>query len=126
MVKEYTTRYYVPAVRQDARMEQNHYQQARELAAWENKVRRGWPGLGLYVAGRRDGHFELGAGLDIRAWVRDDSLHPEDIHIDLVYGQVDSAADSQGIPQHTLPMKYTKGDQDGAYDYVIDTKIPVM
>jgi starch phosphorylase len=123
MVKEYTTRYYVPAIQQDGRMEQNHYQQARELAVWENKVRRAWPGLGLYVAGRRDGHFELGAELDIRAWVRDDSLHPEDIHVDLVYGQADSAADSQVIPQHTLPMTYTKREQDGAYRYDIHLEL---
>ena len=79
MVKEYTTRFYVPEIQRGICIEQNHYQQARELATWEDRIRRIWPGLGLYVSGLRDGHFDLGAGFDIQAWVRADNLHPEDI-----------------------------------------------
>ncbi|HEU0000708.1 MAG TPA: alpha-glucan family phosphorylase, partial [Ktedonobacteraceae bacterium] len=117
MVKEYTTRFYVPEIRRGICMEQNHYQQARELATWEDRIRRIWPGLGLYVSGLRDGHFDLGAGFDVHAWVRADNLHPEDISVDVVYDGLADGTDGHRVPPHTFPMAYTKREQDGAYRY---------
>jgi len=119
MVKEYTTRFYVPEIQRGICIEQNHYQQARELAAWEDRIRRIWPGLGVYVSGLRDGHFDLGAGFDIQAWVRADNLHPEDICVDVVYGELANSTDDHIVPQQTLPMIYTKREKDGAYRYDI-------
>ena len=117
MVKEYTTRFYVPEIRRGTCIEQNHYQQARELAAWEERIRRIWSGLGLHVSGLRDGHFNLGAGFDIHAWVRADNLYPEDISVDVVYGELATGTDGHHVPQQTVPMAYTKREQDGAYRY---------
>jgi glycogen phosphorylase len=114
MVKEYTTRFYVPEIQRGI---DHHFQQARELATWEDRIRRMWPGLGLYVSGLRDGHFDLGAGFDIHAWVRADNLHPDDIGIDVVYGELANSSDGHSVPQQTLPMAYTKREQDGAYRY---------
>src|SRR5207302_9383353 len=45
MVKEYTTRYYVPEIQQGMQIEKNRYEQARVLAAWKNKVKADWPRL---------------------------------------------------------------------------------
>ncbi len=119
MVKEYATRFYVPEIQRGICIEQNHYQQARELAAWEDRIRRMWPGLGLYVSGLRDGHFDLGAGFDIHTWVRADNLHPEDISVDVVYSELADGSDGHSVPPQTLPMAYTKREQDGAYRYDI-------
>jgi glycogen phosphorylase len=119
MVKAYATRFYVPEIQRGICIEQNHYQQARELAAWEDRIRRIWPGLGVYVSGLRDGHFDLGAGFDIHAWVRADNLHPEDICVDVVYGELANSTDGHIVPQQTLPMIYTKREKDGAYRYDI-------
>jgi len=119
MVKEYSTRFYVPEIQRGICIEQNHYQQARELAAWEDRIQRIWPGLGLYVSGPRDGHFDLRTGVDIHAWVRADNLHPEDVRVDLVYAELAKGTDGHSEPQQTLPMAYTKREQDGAYRYDI-------
>jgi glycogen phosphorylase len=117
MVKEYITRFSVPEMRRGICIEQNHYQQARKLAAWEERIRRIWPGLGLHVSGLRDGHFNLGAGFDIHAWVRVDNLYPEDIGVDVVYGELATGTDGHRVPPQTVPMAYTKREQDGAYRY---------
>ena len=119
MVKEYSTRFYVPEIQRGICIEQNHYQQARELAAWEDRIQRIWPGLGLYVSGPRDGHFDLRTGVDIHAWVRADNLHPEDVRVDLVYAELAKGTDGHSEPQQTLPMAFTKREQDGAYRYDI-------
>ncbi len=119
MVKEYTTRYYVPCIQQSMSIVQNHYERARTLAAWKEHIRQGWQSLELYVDGRRDGQLSLGEGVDVRAWVRMDHLRPEDICIELVYGEV---RNEHAIAEHALPMNYTKRELDGSYRYDIHLK----
>ncbi len=114
MVKEYTTRYYVPEIQQGMRIEENRYQQARVLAAWKGKIRQSWPSLELYVEGRRDGQLSLGEGVEVRAWVRAGKLRPEDLAVEIVYGET---TNEHVVPQHTLPMKYAQQEADGSYRY---------
>ncbi|HLG65454.1 MAG TPA: alpha-glucan family phosphorylase [Ktedonosporobacter sp.] len=114
MVKEYTTRYYIPAIQQNMQIVQNHYEQARTLAAWKERIRRQWHSLELYVDGRREGQLSLGEAIEVRAWVRVAELTPDDLCVELVYG---NAKDEQVVPEHTLPMSYTKRELDGSYRY---------
>ncbi len=114
MVKDYTTHYYVPDIQHSQHIEQNHYEQARTLAAWKERVRNAWGKLELYVNGQRDGQLSLGEGIDIKAWVRADSLTPEDLSVELVYGE---ANDESVLAQHSIPMNYSKRESDGSYRY---------
>jgi starch phosphorylase len=116
MVKDYTTRFYVPEIQHGMQIEQDRYSKARLLAEWKNKVRQGWHSLELYVEGRRDGQLSLGEGVDVRAWLRADNLRPEDFSVELVYGE---ASDDQVIPRYAVPMLYTKSELDGSYRYDI-------
>ena len=114
MVKEYTTRFYVPEMQQGMRVEQNNYEQARALAAWKERVKQGWQNLELYVTGNREGQLSLGESIDVRAWVRAGSLHPEDLAVELVYGE---AINDHALAQHVHPMEYIKQEGDGSYRY---------
>ncbi len=121
MVKDYTTRFYVPAMQQGMRIEQTHFDQARVLAKWKEKVRRAWPGLELYAEGQRDGQLSLGEGIEMHAWVRASDLRPEDLTVELVYGE---ASDDHVVAQHTLPMNYIKQEQDGSLRYELRLQPP--
>ncbi len=114
MVKEYTTRYYVPEIQQGTRVEATHYERERQLAAWKERVRAAWHGLELYVDGHREGQLSLGESIDIYAWVRAGGLSPEDLCVEMVYGKT---KDEIVIPQHILPMNYVKRENDGSYRY---------
>lgn len=114
MVKEYTTRYYVPQIEQSKRVGEDNYRQIRELAAWKERLQRSWNSLELYVDGRRDGQLSLGEGIDVHAWVRINEIRPDDLNVELVYGSVDN---EQVLPQYTLPMTYVKRELDGSYRY---------
>ncbi|HCI81727.1 MAG TPA: alpha-glucan phosphorylase [Ktedonobacter sp.] len=115
MVKEYTTCYYVPEMQQSMRIERNRYEQARSLADWKEHVRKGWNSLELYIEGQREGQLSLGEGIDVHAWVRANGLSPDDLNVELVYGD---ANDERGAnAQYTVPMSYTKRELDGSYRY---------
>src|SRR5207248_2094071 len=114
MVKEYTTRFYVPEILHGIEIEQNNYEKAHILAAWKEKVKQAWRGLEIYVSGQREGLLSLGEWIKVQAWVRADKLIPEDLSVELVYGE---ASDDQVIPKYTLPMEYIKRENDGSYLY---------
>ncbi|GAC1653466.1 MAG: alpha-glucan family phosphorylase [Ktedonobacteraceae bacterium] len=114
MVKDYTTCYYVPEIRQSQHVEQNHYKSARTLANWKERIRNSWGRLELYVDGQRDGQLSLGEDINVKAWVRADGLTPEDLSVELVYGE---ANDESVLAQHSIPMNYSKRELDGSYRY---------
>jgi len=116
MVKEYTSRFYVPEIQQGRQIEQKGYERARTLAAWKSKVQQAWPGLELYVDGRRDGQLSLGEGITVRAWVKVQTLTPDDLHVELVYGE---EKDEHISSPHKLPMGYVRQEEDGSYRYEI-------
>ena len=119
MVKEYTDHYYVPAIQQGQQIEQSRFEKARTLANWKEKIRKNWDSVQLYVDGRRDGQLSLGEGFEVRAWVRANQLRPDDLRVELVYGE---ASDDHVTPQHTLPMQYAAQEPDGAYRYDLRLK----
>ncbi len=119
MVKEYTTRYYVPEIQQDMLVEQNHYERERALAHWKERINQSWNKLELYVDGRRDGQLSLGDGFDVHAWVRTTDLSPDDLLVELVYGE---AKDETASAQFVLPMHYAKREHDGSYRYDVQLK----
>ncbi len=114
MLKEYTTRFYVPEIQQSQQVEQKRYEKARVLAAWKNKVQQAWPDLELYVDGRRDGQLSLGEGVNVRAWVKVPKLTPDDLNVELVYGE---EKDEHVTVSRKLPMNYIRQEQDGSYRY---------
>jgi starch phosphorylase len=121
MIKEYTTRFYVPEIQQGEQVEQNHYEHARTLATWKEHIRHGWEKLELYVDGKREGQLSLGESVDIRAWIRMSELKPDDLSVELVYGTV---KDELAEAQHTLPMAYIRRELDGSYRYEIHLQPP--
>ena len=119
MVKEYTTNFYIPAIQNGLQIAQNNYEQARVLAKWKEQIRQAWGNLAVYVNARRDGQLSLGEAIDVRTWIRADKLRPEDLSVELVYGD---EKDDLVIPRFALPMKYIKQEQDGSYRYEIRLK----
>jgi starch phosphorylase len=116
MIKDYTTHYYVPEIRQSIQIEQNRFERERRLAAWKERIRQSWSRVELYVEGRREGQLSLGEGINVHAWVRTDGLTPNDLSVELVYGDI---KDELATAQYNLPMTYTKREQDGSYRYDI-------
>jgi starch phosphorylase len=114
MVKEYTTRYYVPEIQQGVRIEQKQFERARVLANWKTKVMQAWPGVEIYVDARRDGQLSLGESIEVHAWIKTQKLTPDDLSVELVYGNEHA---DQPEAQEKLFLNYIRQELDGSYRY---------
>ncbi len=88
MVRDYVTQYYEPAAVGTNTMTADEANPARELAAWKQHVRAGWPEVQVRLA---DDGSDLGAGAagetrNVVVELEHGSLAPDDIAVQLLHG----------------------------------------
>jgi starch phosphorylase len=120
MLKEYVTKYYLPAGALGARTGQNRFAGARSLADWEAKVRAGWPAVSLTAIGPAQAETSVGKPLKVEAILCPGPLSPDDLAVELVYGRP-AAGNLQDAA--TVPMKLVRG-RDAERHYVVAFNLP--
>jgi starch phosphorylase len=106
MVGEYVERLYVPAAANEKRLSADDYRDARELAAWKDRVRSAWPGVNVahVDAGGLDAVPQVGDQLRVRALVHLNGLRPDDVEVQLVYGRSYDSEDLTGVHYERLEL----------------------
>jgi starch phosphorylase len=91
MVRDYVRELYAPAAG-NARLLNSDYAGAAALAAWKKKVKAAWPSVKVeHVESSGVGDAaEVGAELNVRAFVCLGDLAPDDVHVQVVHGKIDS------------------------------------
>jgi starch phosphorylase len=113
MLKEYVSKFYLPAGVLGRRVDGPSYAGARALAAWEARVRAGWDQVSLTAAGPISGEMSVGKPLEVRATLQPGPLSPGDLAVELVFGQM---ADDDLSAATVIPMRPLGGA--GAHAYV--------
>jgi starch phosphorylase len=114
MVKEYTESLYLPALAIGRRIDADNYRLARELIAWEERVRENWRYVSLHVEGPRDGQIQLGQPITLTALASLGALTPEDVRVELVYAQDD---DGEVRGRCVVAMERKGRAEHGVYRY---------
>ncbi|ARJ04859.1 alpha-1,4 glucan phosphorylase [Cnuibacter physcomitrellae] len=93
MVRQYVERLYAPATVAEEQMTSDDYEHARELSAWKERIRAGWPGVAVVhvESGGLDETPQVGEELHVRAQVQLGELSPDDVSVEVVYGHATSA-----------------------------------
>jgi starch phosphorylase len=91
MVRDYVRTLYAPAA-VNSRELNSDYTGAAELAAWKKKVRTEWPNVRVeHVESSGVGDApEVGNTLSVRSFVSLGDLAPDDVHVQVVHGKIDS------------------------------------
>jgi glycogen phosphorylase len=114
MVKEYTTRYYVPAASTGARFAAENFSVAREVALWKARMRQRW--ASLHVEGELVGSNQADVGepvlVQARLWLN--GLPAEAVAVEVVAG-IQGKSGELVAPQ-VVPMQQT-GEENGALLY---------
>ena len=120
MLKDYVTDFYLPCATLGATLSADTYAQAKTLAAWEARVKAAWPQVSIVATGPSGTQTTVGQPVAVSAQLRPGALTPDDLAVELVYGQ-----QKEGKLQTAaaLPMQLM-GSQDGVYHYEASEAFP--
>ena len=112
MVGEYMNRFYLPATERVMRLQENSFERARRLAAWQAKVRQAWPQLAVTRIEHDDtSNLRVGVTFRVRVQVQLGALSPDDLAVDLYLGRLDSHGELTDV--RPLPMRPAGPTSDG-------------
>jgi|HubBroStandDraft_1064217.scaffolds.fasta_scaffold04091_6 starch phosphorylase len=87
MVREYSKRFYVPAIKLSHKLTDSDLAAAKSLTAWKDRVRQAWPGVAVREI-RLDSRDEVAVGepIQVSATVQLGALAPDDVAVELYHG----------------------------------------
>jgi starch phosphorylase len=116
MVRQYTARFYVPAIGLTHKLHDHDLAAAKALTQWKDRVRGAWQGVKVEDV-RLESRDEVAVGEPIKvgATVRLGSLTPADVAVELYYGPT---AGGHEIAEGTI-VRMSAGDRagDGVWRY---------
>jgi len=120
MVKDYTTKFYIPANRARERLMANDGEGAEKLAAWRKKIAKHWATVSL-KGEEVDSEAKVRAGesIPVRVRAKLGSLKPDDVSVQVYYGRYDW----QGEIVDGATMELSVEGRDGNY-YIFSGNIP--
>ncbi len=116
-VKDYTNQLYVPAQNGSTRFTANHYEQARAVAAWKNRVRGAWNNVAVDAQTIQATSTHVGNSLTVVAHIRLMALDPKEVRVELVTGTEENG---QLRHPHVRPMELKSALGDGIYRYELN------
>jgi starch phosphorylase len=121
MVRQYTSRFYVPAIRLTHKLTDNNLAAARALTAWKDRVRDAWHAVALEDI-RVESTTEVAVGEAVRVSVRVrlGNLTPEDVAVELYHGQTHGAHE---IAKGSI-VRMRAGEREGDSTWRFKGEIP--
>ena len=87
MVGDYVRHLYAPAAQSSRALAAGRFRAARELADWKERVRERWPAVQIEHVEADGAEPNLGAVLNVRVTAALGGLSPDDVCVEVVYGQ---------------------------------------
>lgn len=111
MVRQYVESLYQPAAEAGRAVSADHFEPAKELSAWKERVREGWPGVDVasVESGGIDAVPQRGDRLAVRAGIRLGGLSPEDVTVQVVYGTTGADGTLSEVRLHELEVAEEAG-----------------
>jgi starch phosphorylase len=116
MVKEYVTRFYIPAAAQYTELAADGYKRGRELAAWRSTVTDAWQNVAVVsVTDSGTGDVPVGGQLEVEAKVELGALTPGDVVVHAYHGLLSPTGRITG--GDAVPLEWVAQEPGGAHVY---------
>ena len=116
MVAEYADRFYVPAAGRYARLTQNNASRAKNLVAWRSGIWPQWKDVKVVkVETVQSDGICVGASVKVKATIKLGALLPENVHVEIFQGGLDSNRRIQS--GRSLPMQHMDSLAEGMHSY---------
>jgi starch phosphorylase len=115
MVREYTERLYMKAAAAGRIMSARDHEAARELSAFKERMTEHWPKVQVVhvESGGLDDTPQVGDSLHLRAQVQLDGISPDDVAVEVVYGQAGSGDELRDVATFALSPSTAPGAASG-------------
>jgi starch phosphorylase len=116
MVSDYKNRFYIPAATRYEALLANQAEEARNLATQIKRLRSLWNKIALQSPVRKiRGPYRVGERFEVTAEVKLAELQPDEVDVELYYGQMKSLEDLTS--SHVEPMNVQEDRGNGHYLY---------
>jgi starch phosphorylase len=119
MVREYTRKFYIPALRKFTELNSNGAWQARELKEWKRRVLYNWNSIQIQNVQVEDyQHVQVGGVIRVGADIILGNLNPHDIIVEAYYGKLGADGAIRNALHTRLSLIYTadgKARYEGSY-----------
>ncbi len=109
MIDDYLSRFYFPLAERVTRLKADNFARAKEMAAWKEKIARGWSQIEVVSIDLPEGlteHPVVGKSYDIRAVIDTKELDDKGIGIEMVI--VRTGENNQETLFHTVEMEIVR------------------
>ena len=112
MVREYATRFYMPAALSSLALRAEGMARAKELAEWEARLRQSWPQLRVVsVDTDTPAEIQVGSQLELSALIHLGDLQPGEVTVQIYHGPLDARGEI--VPAEVTAMQFVKENADG-------------
>lgn len=119
MVKDYTLRFYIPALRNFYELTEDNARKAKELKEWKDKIRREWNGIKILdVSFKENGEFWVGKPVKVIAKIQLGNLSPDDVVVHVYFGSLDPHGEMFNTSWEVLTLSGQEGNiyfYEGSY-----------
>ncbi len=116
MVREYAEQMYRPTAKRWDQLSSDQFEAVRSLTAWKSKVRMHWDKVKIESFEASNGTERVaGSELQVVAQVRLGDITPDDVSVELYYGQATPAGEIRD--GRAVPMECVKSHGKGGYEY---------
>jgi len=117
MVQEYTDQMYMPCYDRARSLTGENIEDGLEFAAWRNRLYEAWKGVYVRDVRASEKTLRVGTELGVTALVTLGQLKPEDVQVELYYGQLGPRGDISNDGQAVLMELTSPEPVDGAYTF---------
>ncbi len=117
MVREYTDVYYMPTYQRMSKLT-NPTDNGKELVTWKHHIYNTWDQVHIGEIEVKRSEIKVGSNTTVNARVYLGELSPDDVHVQVYYGQLDSRgviSDENAVAVDMKPDK--EPAEDGGYDF---------
>ncbi|MCB9457267.1 MAG: alpha-glucan family phosphorylase [Anaerolineaceae bacterium] len=115
MIEEYTDKFYIPSFRRVKEITGDNLQEGVAFAAWRSHLEKSWPQVNVKQVEISRNQIKVGSEVEVNARVDLGDLTPDDVRVQLFYGQVDTRGEI-GHSGEAVDMLPVNGE-DGAYTF---------
>jgi glycogen phosphorylase len=93
MVQEYAEKYYMDMLERNFELGGAGSDVARQYAEWRNKINQVWHKVSVKSVNVSSTHITIGTDMEVEAVIELGDLTPDDVYVQLYYGQLDTSGE---------------------------------